>query len=150
MNDAHCRPAPAAKGYDLLATVVDQVSYKPGYSIFLSAGSHDHVLLSVCSPDLPDSRQIGTVIGVTINRTVDVVSIESEVDALREVCAVVAAFELHESAEWLRHGKQRVFAPHVYEDSGGFEWAHFAAVTGRFVNREKAAPYTSAAQSLPS
>lgn len=120
-----------------LRQVAQRLTYKPGYTFLVRSVDRETALISLRCPSLPNALQPDTVVGLTVNNTVRLSTIISPLDALHAFARVIADFELHEAAEFLKLDGQRIFLPHGWSndsnEAAGFTWSDFTNLSGRFL-----------------
>lgn len=118
---------------ELLKEMAGRLSYKPNHFFLVNRMDDETVLVSLRCPTLPNSMGKG-VAGLTINNTVKLANIITPMDALEAFANVVADFELHEAAEFLRLDDRQIFLPHGWgDDTGGITWGDFVSLRGKFL-----------------
>lgn len=112
--------ASSALSADEVAAVIRRLSYKPGYEL---SGSWDGAVLIVRLAVAGDSStQVGHGIDLVQRAVFDATALDmgNVVSAVRQV---VAEFEAHEAAEWLKLDGRPVLDPH----SERVTWDDFAS-----------------------
>ena len=124
--------------YSLLTELMERISYKPGYEFVLERIKDDSARVSLTCNTLPNSYDSTAVIGLAIMNGINLRTIATPVDALQAFAAVVARFELHESAEWFKCDERAIFDAHARGDSfGEFLWADFTSLGGLYLRALK-------------
>lgn len=129
------------ENYYYLESLLDRLTYKPGFNFLLRRIDEQTALLSLQCKTLPNAVKSGGVAGLTINNTISLAEIVSPSHALQAFAKVVADLELHEAAEFFQLDGERIFLPHGWDDStdeiGGFMWSDFTVLNGKFLRALK-------------
>ncbi|MGH3217233.1 MAG: hypothetical protein ACRDPY_00645 [Streptosporangiaceae bacterium] len=124
--------------YSLLVELMDRISYKPGYEFALERVKGDVARVSLTCNTLPNSYEPTATIGLTIMNGINLRTIATAADALQAFAAVVARFELHETAEFFKCDGRTIFDAHARGDSfGEFLWSDFASLGGLYLRALK-------------
>ena len=124
--------------YSLLAELTERISYKPGYEFALERVKTDVARVSLTCPTLPNSYEPTATTGLTIINGINLRTIATTADALQAFAAVVARYELHETAEWFKCDRRTIFDAHARGDSfGDFIWSDFTSLGGLYLRALK-------------
>lgn len=124
--------------YSLLIELMERISYKPGYQFALKRVKTDVACVSLTCPTLPNSYEPTATIGLTIMNGINLRTIATPADALQAFAAVVARFELHETAEFFKCDGRTIFDAHARGDSfGEFLWSDFTSLGGLYLRALK-------------
>lgn len=134
-----------AENLSILVNMAKKLTYKPGHTFIVRQLDEGTALISLKCPDLSDASLKGSEtsdnIGLTVNNTIKLETIHSPLDAIQVFTQVIADFELHEAAEFLKYNGHRVFLPHGWDsksnEAGKFGWNDFIHLNGRFLRALK-------------
>ncbi len=128
----------ATEGYKLLQEFSERLTYKPNHYFGVEKIDEQKARIFLGCKCLPDSTGKHDIVGITIHDLVDLNGIRTKSDVLHAFVALVAKFELHEAAEFLRVDGNIVFLPHrPGAEQGGFTWLDFINLGGRYLRALK-------------
>lgn len=128
----------ATEAYKLLQEFSERLTYKPNHYFGVDKIDEQRARIFLGCKFLPDSTGKHTTVGITIHDSVDLNGIRTKSDVLQAYVALVAKFELHEAAEFLRVDGNIVFLPHrPGAEQGGFTWLDFINLGGRYLRAVK-------------
>ena len=121
-------------GLPLLLSLARRLSYKPGHRFGVTERSSERALVWLGCEQLPNAEAGGRPLGIRVYHEVLLQEVLRPSDALTAFTAVVAKFELHEAAEFLRIDGATVFLPHrAGAERGDITWSDFTGLSGRWL-----------------